>query len=804
MHVWHDVRQAVRLLATDRGFTILAAAALALGIGVNSTFFSLVNAAVLRGLPIDEPHEVMFLSLRDTRNAPRAFSYPEYEDLRRDSRAFASVGAYAAMPMTLADEDVAPERVLGVALSAASMDALRVPPVLGRAFAAEDDRVGAPAVVLLSERIWRGRYGGQASVLGRRMLVSGEPATAIGVMPDHFRFPGNADVWRPLGSIAALTGQARDAPRLNVFARLAGGSSRAQAQSELESFRDVWAARHPTLYDGLRASIVPINQQFFGRVSDTVWLAFITAGALVLLIACANVANLLLMRAAARGREIAIRTSLGATRRRIVQQLLLESALLALLGAAAGLAVSFAGLHLLQTAVPAEVAALFDFTLDSRVLAALLATTVASVFVFGITPALHLARRSATDLLRDSRDNAPRSRGRWATAFLAAEFALTLVLLANVAMGVRVADAAREAQFAIDPRPLLTMSVTLPDRPYDSPESRNRFVDRFADAVTGLPDVSSIAVASALPGAGGAAQQVTVAGRPIVSAASAPMAVTLLVGERYFETIGAPLLRGRTFSPTDGTPGEGAAIVNERFTTLYLANEDPIGTLIRLATVNGQDSTGPWIRIVGVSPSIGQSSAGGVDPDPVVYLPWRSSPSPTAAIIVRTNGNPAALTPAVREAVRRLDASLPVDRAMTMAEAMRVAQWTGRISRVLLHGISTIALLLALVGLYAVTAHSVRLRRKELGIRLALGAGRREIAAQVLGRAMWQLVVGLTAGLGATIAFDRLFTTTAMRLTDPMALLPTMFAIVLVGLAACLWPASRAVRLDPALVLRDE
>jgi hypothetical protein len=282
------------------------------------------------------------------------------------------------------------------------------------------------------------------------------------------------------------------------------------------------------------------------------------------------------------------------------------------------------------------------------------------------------------------------------------------------------------------------------------------------------------------------------------------MAVTLLIGERYFETIGAPLLRGRAFSPTDGTPGQGAAIVNERFATLYLPNEDPIGTLIRLATANGQDSTGPWIRIVGVSPSIRQSAAGGVDPDPVVYLPWRSSPSPTVAIIVRTDANPAALTPAIREAVRRLDASLPVDRAMTMAEAMRVVQWNGRISRVLLHGIGTIALLLAVVGLYAVTAHSVRLRRKELGIRLALGARRRQIAAQVLRRAMWQLAIGLAVGLGATIAFDRLFTTTAMRLTDPVVLLPTMFAIVLVGLAACLWPASRAVRLDAAIVLRDE
>jgi putative ABC transport system permease protein len=801
--VGQELRLAARLLVKDRGFTILAALALGLGIGVNNTFFSLVNAAVLRGLPIDAAEEVVFLSLRDARNQPRALSYPEYEDLRREGRTFASVGGYATAPMTLVDEAISPERVVGASLSTPGFRVLGVAPLHGREFRAEDDRSGAPAVVLLSEQLWHRRYGGQSSVLGRIITVNGEPATVIGVMPDGFRFPGNADIWRPLGSVPALAKPSRDARLLSVFARLAPATSRAQAQEEFASFRERWAKESPAVYDGLRTSIVPINEQFFGRVTDTVWLAFITAGTLVFVIACANVANLLLMRAAARGREVAIRLSLGATRTRIVRQLLLESALLAVLGACVGLGLSAIGLGLLQALVPPEVARLFDFTLDGRMLAALVGAAVASVFIFGVAPALHLARGSAAEMLKDGgRAGGTVSRRRWATAFLAAEFALTLVLLTNVAMGIFDARAARKAEFSIDPAPLLTMWITLPDRPYDTLDARNRFLDRLGETLETLPSVSSVAVANALPGTGGSLQQFTIAGTSLPESAS--RARIILVGERYFDTIGAPLVSGRPFTPIDGTPGQDTAIVNKRFVELFLPNGDPIGTLIRVATAGGQDRADAWLRIVAVAPSVRQSTLGGTEPEPVVYLPLRSAPSPTVAIIVRAQGDPSALTPRVRESVRQLDPSLPVDRAMTMTDALRTQQWNGRISRVLLHGIGTIALVLALVGLYAVTAHSVRLRRKELGIRIALGARRGDVGALVLRRAILQLAIGLAFGIGATVAFDRLFVTSGTRLTDPMVLLPAMLAIILVGTVACLWPASRAARLDPVLALRDE
>jgi putative ABC transport system permease protein len=806
VRIGHELRLATRLLAKDRGFTLLAVMALGLGIGVNNTFFSLVNAAVLRGLPIDAPETVMFLSLRDARNLSRGLEYQEYEALRRDTRTLASVGAYVTGPMTIRDEGASPDRAFGASVSASGFHVLGVVPRIGREIGPEDDRPGAPAVVLLSERLWRARYGGRLSVLGETVTLNGEPATVIGVMPDAFRFPVNAEMWRPLGADPALAASPRGARVVSVFARLSAAASRAEAELEFESFRVTWAKADPATYGSHRAMMVPINQQFFGQVTDTVWLAFITAGLLVFVIACANVANLLLMRAAARGREVAVRRALGATAAQIVRQLLVESALLAAVGGVAGCVFALAGLRLLQTLVPADVAQLFAFTLETRVLAAMVGASIASVLLFGLAPALHLAGGSPVDVLKeDGRATAAVTRRRWATAFLAAEFALTLVLLANVAMGLRIAEAARAAQSPIDPAPLLTMSVTLPDRPYDTVDARNRFFARLEEVVAALPSVSSVAVASALPQAGGPLRPVAIGGSPSASpdTPSGPRAATLLVGDRYFDTIAARLVSGRAFTPLDGTPGQDAAIVNQRFADLFLPSE-AIGALIRVAGSAGPDPAAPWLRVVGVAPSVRQSAADGIQPDPVVYLPARSGPSPTMSIIVRGQSDPAALAAPIRSAIRQLDPSLPIDRVMTMTEAMRQLQWNGRISRVLLNGIGTISLLLALVGLYAVTTHSVRLRRKELGIRIALGASQREVAALVLRRVLFQLALGLAIGMGATVAFDRLFTTATMRLTDPMVLLPTVAAIVLIGVAACLWPASRAVRLNPVLALRDE
>jgi putative ABC transport system permease protein len=805
MNFGQELRIATRRLLKDPWFTAVAVLALGAGIGVNNTFFTLVNAAVLRGLPIDNAEDVLVLGMRDRQNVPRGLSYPEYDDLQRNSRAFAGAGAYTTSPMTIVEQGMAPDRVLGASWSASGFGLLGVRPRLGRDFLPQDDRPGAPVVVLLSDQLWHTRYGGAPAIIGRLVTLNGEAATVIGVMPEGFRFPGNVDVWRPLASAPGLVTTSRDARTLTAFARLAATANRAAAEAEFGSLTAAWAKSEPAAYDGLRPATVPINQQFFGRVTDTVWLAFITAGVLVFLIACANVANLLLMRAAGRGREMAVRVSLGATRTRIVRQLLAEAAVLATLAGTTGAALSYLALRLLQSQVPADVARLFAFTLEGRVLLVLLCASAASVLLFALAPALHVARAQPGDVLKDGGPaGGAVARHRLSTAFLAAEFALTVVLLANVALSIRVIRATQDAEVAIDPSPLLTMSITLPNQPYGTADARHGFLDRLRERIAALPSVSSAAVASALPGGGGQLRELTIAGRPTPSTAGAPSAVAIYAGEDYFDTIGVRLLRGRSFGPTDGTAGADTVIINERLSTLFFPNEEPLGQLIRVATSGARDAPAPWLRVVGVAPTVRQRQAGGIEPDPVVYLPSRSAPLPTMAVIVRSGGDPAILTASIREALRQLDPSLPLYRAMTMDEAMRQQQWNGRISQVLLNGIGTIALLLALVGLYAVTAHSMRLRRKELGIRMALGARPAQAAGLVLRAALIQIGIGATLGVGATLLFDRAFTASELRLSDPVVLAPTLAAIVLVGIAASLWPALRAARLDPVLALRHE
>lgn len=803
-----DFRIAVRLLLKDRLFTIVAAVALGLGIGVNNTFFTLVNAAVLRGLPIHDSERVMFLGTRDARDVGGGFSYPEFDELRRSSRIFAAFAAYRSAPTTivdLGDADVPADRVIATYISSSGFDVVGVAPILGRGLVAADDQPGAAHVVVLAAPVWQTRYAADRSVVGRRVILNGEPATVVGVMPADFRFPGNTDIWQQLSAMPGLLPESREARTLSVFGRLRPEATAPQGAAELNVYVDTWSSAFPTLYTGIRTTIVPINEQFAGRVTDTVWLAFITAGVLVLLIACANVANLLLMRASGRGREVAIRMALGATRARVLRYLLVESALLAGLGAAVGMLLSAVALAALHAMVPIEVARLFEFSADPRVLAALVVATSASVVVFGLTPALHVSRVSVVVALNDiDRSGLRSASGRWATVFLVGEFALTLVVMANVAMSVRLGRAARQAEFEIDPTPLLTMSVTLPNRPYATPDARNRFFDRLHEQIAALPGVAAVTIAGAIPGGGGQLRPIRDAGRADDPRSRSPQSVVVTAGDDYFKTIAVALVRGRSFSAAD-RGSELPAVVNERFATLFFPGEDPLGRVIAVTSpvvVAGE----VWsVRIIGVAPSIRQRQGGAIQPDPVVYIPAWAEPPTTAVLIVRAEGSPAALTPSIREAARQVDPSLPMYRAMTLTQALDQLRWNGRISKVLLDGIGTIALILALVGLYAVTTSTCSQRRKELAVRTVLGAQPRQIGAAVFRRVIHQVAGGILLGVAGTFAFDRFFTASdpSIRLTDGIVIVPTIVAIVLVGFLAAIIPVYRAAHSNAMTALRS-
>jgi putative ABC transport system permease protein len=787
-------------------FAALAAVGLGLGIGVNNTFFALTNAAVIRGLPIEDADRVMFVGSLDAQDRVRGLSHEEVRDLQERSTALAGVAAFTTAQATLTEESLPADAVTAVSISHNGLALLGRQPALGRAFAANDSGPGAPLVAILSDRLWETRYQRDPRILGRAISLDGRPAVLVGIMGPGFRFPGVSDLWVPLAAQAAGSVEARGARTLSAFGRLREGATRATAQADVRTIASQLNAEAPAGTAPLRTTVVPINEQMVGRVTDLVWLTFLTVGALVLLIACANVANLLLMRGAERSHELAIRTGLGATRGRLVRQLLVEGTVLASAGGVIGLGLSLLGIRVLSLLVPAEVPFLADLRMDGRVMAVLLLTSFGSILFFGLAPALHLSNLRPGDGLAAGGRTATRTRRRWWIAtFLAVEFALTLVLACSVVLGMRFNQAARAAQYQFDTGPLFTASITLPPTTYASPEARNAFFDRVEANVAGINGVESVSIGSAIPGGGGSLRALTIAGR-VPGSGTQPEVMTAIVGAEYFRTLGVALLRGRPSAATDSTSIEASVVVNQRFVDLHFPSEEPIGRLIRLGPAPGAppDASETWLRIAGVSPTIRQQQQGPVQPDPVVYVPRSAQPPVSGVLLVRTHGAPAAIASAVRTQLRDMDPNLPLTRAMTLDEALQQVRWPGQVSNALLYGVGTSALVLALVGVYAVTAHTVRHRRREIGIRIAVGARPGDVLRLILVPTARIVALGLLAGTACTATFDRLFTTTELRLTDAAIMGPTLMAMAVVALAACAVPVFGATRVDPVSVLREE
>jgi putative ABC transport system permease protein len=800
--VWADVRFAARRLVKDRAFTLIAVIALAFGIATNSTFFALVNAICLRGLPIAAPERVLFIGSREGGGRPGGLSPAEFIDLRATSTSFNRLAAMTLASMTIGDAERAPDRVQGAYVSASAFALLGETPVVGRDFAAGDDRPGAAAVGILGNGLWQSRYGGDSAILGRTVTVNGRPVTIVGVMREGFRFPGTADLWLPLANVPELAAMPRNARRHSVFGRLKDALTPALAEAEVTTMRAAWTAHYPEAGGRIQTTVRPINEQFNPSATDPAWLAFITAGVLVLLIACANVANLLLMRGVSRAKEIAVRASIGGTRSRIVRQLLIEGTVLGVVAAALGLALSHVGLRTLSALLPSDALPYWmAFSLDYRVVGVLAVVTLGSVLVFGLAPAVHLSRTDPGRVLHES------GRGhtggvatrRWMASFLAAECALTLVLLAAVAMNVRQDLAAARDEFRVDGRRLLTMWITLPEQAYGTAEARSGFYARLAERLAGLPGGVRAALTSALPGGGGAVEEVAIRGRSAPAGESAATALTIAVDRRYFQVTGVPV-RGAGFGATERDSGHETAIVNERFVRLFLPDRDPIGERVRI----GSAADGRWLEIVGVVPTVRQR--GGLEPDPVVYRPLRGIQPPTFAVVAGADGDPAALSGPLRDTLREIDPALAAYRLMTLERAMQEARWNGRMSNVLLKSIALIGSVLSLVGLYAVTGHAVRQRRRELGVLAALGARPGQLQWLVLRPAMKPLTIGLLLGVGFVHAFDRLFgqATLPIAMSDAATLAPLLAIVFAVAAAACLLPARRAAHVDPVEALRLE
>jgi putative ABC transport system permease protein len=811
MSLLQDLRYAVRLLVKDRWFTAIAVIALALGIGVNSTVFTFVNAVLIRGLPFDDPDRIMSLSTIDTRGRHRGLSYLEFEDWRRDTHAFSGIAAWNGNTMNVSDEGRPPERFQGPYISANAFKLIGERAALGRDFLPEDDRPGATPVVLLGNGIWKNRYGSDPGVIGRTIKVNEQPVTVIGVMPEGFKFPLTADLWVPLVNLSGIADQKRDTRNMDAFGRLADGVTVAQARAELDRIADRLAHDFPATNTDIAPAVMTFNERYNGGEIKLVFLSLMGAVAFVLLIACANVANLLLARSANRAREISVRVSLGATRSRIVRQLLVESVLLACIGGVLGLGLSVIGIRLFDAAV-ADVGKPYwiQFTFDARVFGFLAAIGLGTGVVFGLAPALHVSKTDINEVLKEGgRSGSGLRARRWTSVLIVAELALTLVLLSGAGFMMRSLLVLYQRDVGVETAHVLTMRLQLPNRKYPTPELRRDFYHRLDERLAALGNVQAATITTNPPMGGGNPRQFVIDGRE-PGAAEQPQTVTqVMVGPRYLETVGLQLARGRAFDELDGTPGHETAIVNQRLVAMYFPGEDPIGRRIRL-TPEAQPGAPPQApaiaTIVGITPTVRQRNLQEVLADPVVYLPLRSQAPAFAMLMLRTAGDPAALTATVREEVRAIDPDLPLFGILTLDQALAQGRWQYQVFGTMFGVFALIALALSAVGLYAVTAYSVAQRTQEIGVRMALGARPQQVWWMVLRGALIQLAIGLTIGAGGALAVGRLLESvlvqSASRDAETLTAISALLAVV--ALSACFWPARRATRLDPASALRYE
>ena len=799
-----DVRFAFRLLVKDRRVTLVAVIALALGIASTNTIFTLVNAMVWRGLPVEQPDRVVAFKTID--DAPITASFREIEDWRAATTRFAGISAYSTtgpISMRLDDGSGSPDVFFGAYVSADAFRLLGENPILGRDFVAEDDRRGAPGVVLLGYTIWTSRYGSDQAIVGRTIRVNGTPRVVIGVMPEGFKFPVNFELWLPLMSMPGIETERRDVRQLQAFGRLAAGATMAQAQAEMTTV----AARLSLDYPATNRDVRPLVRPFTG-VANRLFVALLGAVAFLLLAACANVANLMLVRSTRRSLEISIRRSLGATRWRIVRQLFVECWLVALAAGALGFALSIAGVRLYAYAVSG-----IDFpywynerwTMDGRVFVFFTTVCLGTGFLFGLVPAL---QQSGPDINHALKSTSRTSTGghtqqRWTSALLVVQVAFTLTLLAAGGLMMRSFVAMYRADLIVDSSRVLTASLQVPVSKYSTPAQRVALYERLEERLGEVGPVSSVSVVSTPPFIGAVMWQLTLEGQP-KSEGDPPRNVSFVtIGPRYFETLGLRLLRGRPFTSQDGTAGQEAAIVTNRFVTVFFPDQDPIGRRICVTNPNARDAVPICGRIVGVSPTIRQQFQS--DLDPVVYFPYRANPG-AANLMIRSQSNPRAMESLIRDEIRALDPDVAPYRFRSLDVWAGQSRAMYRVFGSMFAMFAWMALALSAVGLYAVTSYAVTQRIQEIGLRMALGAQAAQVVWLFVRRSIPPLAIGLVIGMGGAFGAGRLVRSLLVDTgaADPLLLVSIAMLFILVATAACFIPARRATRLDPVAALRRE
>ncbi|MBA2340502.1 MAG: ABC transporter permease [Pyrinomonadaceae bacterium] len=810
---WQDVRYSIRMMLKNRGVTFIAVLALALGIGANTAIFSVVNAVLLRPLPYHDPERLVRLSEDSERMPLLSVSYPDFLDWKEQSTSFESLVAMQLQSFNLSGAGGGEaERLQGRNVSPAFFPTLGVAPALGRTFTEEENKPGANRVCNISYSLWQRRFGGDAKIVGSSVTLNNEPYTIVGVMPATFRYGSPTDVFAPIGAQTDEMMMNRgNHPGIYVLGRLKQGVTIERAREEMEAIARRLAEQYPESNSGNTVRVTSLRDFFVNDIRPAL-LVLLGAVCFVLLIACANVANLLLARAAARGREIAVRTALGANRARVIRQLLTESVLLSLAGGATGLLLAMWGVDLLRAWAVDNLPSTVVLNIDGRVLLFTLLVSILTGIVFGLVPALQASKTDVNSALkeggRSGTGGASRQRAR--NVLVVSEIALSLLLLIGAGLLMKSFLRLRGAELGFEPQQLLTMQIS---RSAAKPEEAARaalFFEQLEERIKSLPGVEAAAYSNGLPMLGASETSFQIVGRPKPDPDKVPQAVLFITSADYLRTMNIRILRGRFFDARDMRNSQMVAVVDEAFAKKQFAGEDPIGQHI-----GGNEEAGvPQMEIVGIVEHVNNYGVGVPEPvAPQMYFAFSQVPEKFISLVigsvsfaVRTKVEPASLTATLRREVSALDPNQPVYNINTMDANIAESIASQRFSMLLLGLFAVVALVLASVGIYGVMSYSVTQRTHEIGIRMALGAQGRDVLRLVVGQGLVLCLVGVGVGLLAALILTRFLASLLYGVSaiDLVTYLAVSVLITIVAFLASYIPARRASRIDPMIALRYE
>ena len=819
--ILQDIRYGIRMLVKTPALTAIVILALALGIGANTAIFSVINAVVLRPLPFDQADQLLFLNEKSPVLDEMSISYPNFTDWRNQNHVFEKIGVYNRNSYNLTGYGDA-ERILTGQVSADLFSALRVSAMIGRVFTNDEDKPGATSVVVLSYALWQRRFGGQNSILNQALTLNGRSYTVIGVMPADYAFPSRVEMWVPVGQLSGDPNwqERGNHPGLYAVGRLKPGATMAQAQADMNTISANLEKQYPDSNTRNGVRIRPLMEVLVGNtVRSTLWVLF-GAVAFVLLIACANIANLLLARATSRRKEMAIRAAMGAGRWRIARQLLTESLLLAIIGGGIGLGIAVLMIKWILYVSPTAIPRSREIALDWRVLGFTLAVSFLTGILFGLVPALQAGEVDVHETLKEAGRGT--SAKHWLRSSLViVEVATTMVLLIGAGLMIRSFYRLQNVNPGFSYEQLTSFTVALPQRKYVTEEQRAAFFNTLLQNLRAVPGVQSVGAASGLPlGNNGWQTSFVVDGRPQPPRGQTPLMEACTVTADYFKAMNIPLLRGRYFTDQDNRAfiagrdlsklndgerliaGANVIIVDELFAKQHWPNEEAVGKRIRFGT----DAQAPALEVVGVVGRVKMESLSDDSNRVQGYFSFGQLPFNGMTVIIKGLGDPNQLIAAARAQVKAVDPDQPIYNIRTMEEIRGESVAPQRLNLMLLSIFAGIAFVLAIVGIYGVMSYAVTQRTHEIGIRMAIGAQPRDVFRMILGQGMFLTIIGMVAGLLGAFGLTRLMATMlfGVRPTDPLTFAGVAVLLVLVALVACYIPGRRATKVDPVNSLRYE